>query len=527
MSSIELPSGWTVAPIEDLLAKQSDGRTIHQGWSPQCLKEPRNADEWAILKTTAIQPGKFEHEHNKKLPAQLAPRPAIEVSDGDLLITCAGPRVRCGVSCLVKSIVPHLMLSGKMYRFRPEPSAMDARYLEAFLQSDEAQFAIDRMKTGGSESGLNLTHDRFKRLEVRFAPIAEQVRIVVKLEELFSDLDAAVAELKAAQRKLAQYRQSLLKAAVEGALTADWRTAHGEPKETGADLLQRILRERRARWEAKQLAKFAEQGKAPSKGWQAKYPELVAPDTTDLPVLPVGWTWASLDQLLTQLRSGTAETSGRDSTMFPVLKSSAVRQGSIDFSALNYLSAEQSRPENMLEVGDLLITRLSGSVEYVGCTAVVDVLPNAGLQYPDRIFCGKPVPGVPYLGEYLVHCLRSPRARLRIEVAAKSTAGHKRISLSDLYSFPIPLPPSEEKNAIVEQLTATLAATKEQEVAIARSLQQAAAQRSNILKAAFAGQLVPQDPDDEPASALLARIRVERMADVEAKSHRVRRKNAP
>ena len=120
-----------------------------------------------------------------------------------------------------------------------------------------------------------------------FETPVQQTRIVAKLEELLSDLDAGVAELNAAQKKLAQYRQSLLKAAVEGALTAEWRTQH-QPTETGAQLLQRILQERRARWEARQLAKFAEQGKTPPKDWQKKYPEPVQPDTTGLPELPQG-----------------------------------------------------------------------------------------------------------------------------------------------------------------------------------------------------------------------------------------------
>ncbi|MFT0635762.1 hypothetical protein ACMFY5_27245, partial [Pseudomonas sihuiensis] len=133
----------------------------------------------------------------------------------------------------------------------------------------------------------HLSSKTIGEIELPLPPRAEQTRIVVKLEELLTDLDAGVAELKAAQKKLAQYRQSLLKAAVEGALTAEWR-AKNTPAETGAQLLERILIERRARWEAKQLAKFAEQGKTPPRDWQKKYPEPIQPDITDLPELPEG-----------------------------------------------------------------------------------------------------------------------------------------------------------------------------------------------------------------------------------------------
>ena len=130
-------------------------------------------------------------------------------------------------------------------------------------------------------------------------PRAEQTRIVDKLEELLSDLDAGVAELKAAQKKLAQYRQSLLKAAVEGRLTEAWRAQHGEPEESGAQLLARILRERRARWEAKQLAKF----EAAAKGAEQRNGKTAvsrasgaSPICRTSQRLPRGWVWSSLGQ---------------------------------------------------------------------------------------------------------------------------------------------------------------------------------------------------------------------------------------
>ena len=105
----QLPSGWALAPIEDLFWPLEDGRTLHQGWSPLCEKTPASTDEdWGVLKTTAIQAGAFLPQHNKHLPKHLTPRPQTEVKAGDILITCAGPRVRCGVACMVRHTRPRL-----------------------------------------------------------------------------------------------------------------------------------------------------------------------------------------------------------------------------------------------------------------------------------------------------------------------------------------------------------------------------------------------------------------------------------
>ena len=98
-----------------------------------------------------------------------------------------------------------------------------------------------------------------------------------------------------ARDKLKLYRASVLKAAVEGALTADWRAQHPHA-EPATELLERILVERRRRWEEGQLRKFEERGRAPPKNWKAKYKEPVGPDTTGLPPLPDGWCWVSWEQ---------------------------------------------------------------------------------------------------------------------------------------------------------------------------------------------------------------------------------------
>ncbi|WP_067586731.1 restriction endonuclease subunit S [Endozoicomonas ascidiicola] len=145
-----------------------------------------------------------------------------------------------------------------------------------FFQLRAMESHIASLGTGSTFTAIN--RDIVEGLSVNIAPEKEQTRIVEKLEELLSDLDNGVAELKKAQAKLGLYRQSLLKNAVEGQLTQQWREENrGTITETGQQLLERILKERRQRWEEQKLAEFAEKEKTPPKNWQSKYSEPVEP----------------------------------------------------------------------------------------------------------------------------------------------------------------------------------------------------------------------------------------------------------
>lgn len=392
-----------------------------------------------------------------------------------------------------------------MYRFRANPRVVEPRYLEAFLLSDDSQQAIDSMKTGGSESGLNLTHDRFRQLIVRLAPHSEQIRIIAKLEELLSDLDAGVAELKAAQSKLGQYRQSLLKAAVDGSLTAEWRKSH-TPAESGAQLLERILTERRKRWESKQLAKFQEQGKTPPKGWQDRYPHPVSPDTTNLPKLPEGWVWATVDQVSESIRNGLSQKPSQDPIGYPILRINAVRPMAVNLSEVRYLNlAGDEAKAYILDDGDLLATRYNGSVDLLGVFGVVRGSTKQTV-HPDKLIRVKPVLSVG-LADWIEISANVGQSRKFLLSRIKTTAGQTGISGDDLKKIPVPLPPSDEQKAAAaifgESATSYVTQTHAMEIL----LKQAIAQRKNILKAAFSGKLVHQDPNDEPASVLLERIR--------------------
>ena len=224
--SLDGTAGWEELTIKEVLSQLPNGKLVGQGWSPQCEPEPSGDDEWGVLKTTAIQAGRFEPEHNKRLPATLEPRPDIEVKPGDLLLTCAGPRKRCGVPCLVRDTRGKLMLSGKMYRFRPDTNQIEPAYLEYYLLSPRAQYDIDDMKTGISDSGLNLTHSRFFRLMVPIAPLTEQRRLVSIIEEQFSRIDNALAIADQLEARFDSERRSMLHAAFAGTLTAQWRESH-------------------------------------------------------------------------------------------------------------------------------------------------------------------------------------------------------------------------------------------------------------------------------------------------------------
>ena len=358
---------------------------------------------------------------------------------------------------------------------------------------------------------LKLTSGAMRQIPLVVPPTNEQLRIVAKVEELLSDLDAGVAELKAAQKKLAQYRQSLLRAAVEGALTAEWRAQHS-PTETGTQLLERILTERRARWEAKQLAKFKEQGKAPPKDWQKRYSEPVQPDTTDLQELPRAWVWASLDQLVAESSYGTSVKCNYESTGTPVLRIPNVSGGSLDLRDIKFATADLGLGEDdPIAVGDVLVIRTNGSIGLVGrAAAVVDDLPvpHYFASYLLRLRCTETTS----VHRWMLAVLTSHVGRRWVEARAASSAGQHNISLSTLLTMQIPLPPLTEQIAALSKAEDGNEAIKRQEAATGLSLKQSTAQRQNILRAAFSGQLVPQDPSDEPASVLLARIRAERAA---------------
>lgn len=458
-----LPKGWRMSLIEELLEDLDVGKRLHQGWSPRCHKEPSEDDNvWGVLKTTAIQKGEYQPEHNKRLPDTLEPRPSIEVKAGDLLLTCAGPRVRCGVPCMIRTTRPRLMMSGKMYRFRADRTQIEPEYLEAFLLSKDAQDAIDRMKTGISESGLNLTHGRFKTLELPVAPLPEQRRIVARIEELFSRLDTGVTALRHAKAQLQRYRQSVLAAAVTGQLTQAWREQHTDT-EPAEELLERILKQRREEWSGR--GKYKE-------------PALELPDV--LPALPETWTWSTsghlFDCIVPNRDKPKSFTGDVPWVTLPDFDGRGVIDRALDGTGLTQTEIEDSRAR-LVPKGSVIMSCIGrfGLAAVLGRDAVVNQQLHAFL-IPDDL-----------PARYFAYSLQAQRAFME-SIATSTTIAY--LNKSNCNRVPVALPPLAEQHQIVAEVEARTTDIDHLEAELDHQITRANRLRQSILSSAFSGKLV-------------------------------------
>ena len=503
----ELPKGWQLARLDELCEWGSGG-------TPRRSEPSYFGGEYPWITISDLNDGLVGGTAEFLTESGIESSAAKLVPERTVLVALYGSIGKLGITTQ-----PSTTNQAIAYAL-PNEMAFDPLYLFHFLRSRRHELTLQG--TGVTQKNIYLGD--IKAFVAPVAPRSEQARIVAKLEELLSDLDAGVAELKAAQKKLQQYRQSLLKAAVDGSLTAPWREAQRKldaPTETGAQLLQRILAERRARWEAKQLAKFQEQGKAPPKDWQKKYPEPVQPDTTDLPELPQGWVWASLD-MLGEIASGVAKGTKRDDNVsvreVPYLRVANVQRGYLDLSEVKtILATERDIEELTLRTGDVLFNE-GGDRDKLGRGWVWhDEV--AECIHQNHVFRMRAYSTD--LQPELISHHGNTFGKLWFQTAGKQTTNLASINMSMLRSFPVPVAPPDEQKEILAQMQVQLDSLDRQEEATDLAMKQAIAQRQNILRAAFAGQLVPQDPNDEPASVLLERIRAERAE--RAKQPKVRR----
>lgn len=380
--------------------------------------------------------------------------------------------------------------------------------------------SIDWMPFVSGTTRLKLTQGKMVEVPVLLAPLREQRRIVAKIEALQARSRKAREALEAIPPLLEQFRQSVLAAAFRGDLTADWREQNPDVEPAGV-LLERIRAERRRKWEQAELAKFKSKGKVPKDdSWKEMYVEPEPVDEADLPELPEGWCWAALDELVNVQLGQRRAPEFAKLKQYPYIRSANITWQGLDLSDVKTMGFAD--PDSLqMESGDVLLNEASGSPTEVGKPALWRCeIPHCCFQATVlRLRSRSPDVREEWL---YYHCLKDA---LLGEYAARTPGiGIIHLTAKLLRTWPIPLAPIKEQCAIIAKLETAIKVARNLEISAQQSSSEVSQLDQSILAKAFRGELVPQDPNDEPASVLLERIQTERDDVVNDKPARGRRK---
>ena len=484
---------------------------IPQGWKKTTLNDiclpvnkvkPRDTPNqpFAYLDITSVDNSTFRVVSPKFYLGRDAPsRARQKVRSGDTLFSTVRTYLKN-----VAMIPPDLdgaVASTGFCVLRPA-NGIDLRFMFHLVLDDAFTSNLNPLQRGTSYPAVR-DRDVLSQ-KVLLPPLAEQHRIVAGIERHLTRLDASVAALKRVQVNLERYRASVLKDACEGKLVpteAKLARAEGRDYEPADQLLKRILAERRVRTEAQ-------------KRRGRRYKEQTPVDTSALPELSEGWAWARIGQLSSRIEYGTSTKAGSIPTGIPVLRMGNIQDGELNFSDLKYLEGDHPETQKtILSHGDLLFNR-TNSAELVGKSAVYKD------WHPKACFASYLI-RVSFLSDttsdYVCTFINSQHGRAYIAQVRSQQVGQANVNGTKLAAMPIPLPPLTEQRRIVAEVERRISVIQQTEAAVETNLARAARLRQSILKQAFSGRLVPQDPNDEPASVLLKRIRADR-AEAQAKA---------
>lgn len=340
---------------------------------------------------------------------------------------------------------------------------VESEYVYHYLKGNTA--LAESYASGTTFKELSAT--RFSRIPIPVPPESEQRRIVSKIEELFSNLDAGLDSLKKAKRQLERYRLSVLQAAVEGRLTVEWRRTHNPVP--AANLIQRAV-------EQNGVNKYKDRGKmAP------------LPDQPPFQV-PERWRWVRVGDVARRIRYGTSEKAAREYEGVPVLRMGNIGAGRLTYDDLKFMPKGWSDEEKfLLEDGDVLFNR-TNSAELVGKTAVYKE------NHPRAVFASYLVrvrlyPDI-YSPDFLAYYINSAHGRAYIRRVTSQQVGQANVNATKLASMPLPLPPVAEQKRITEGVERLLSIVENSAATSSSEVKRASRLRQSILRNAFSGALI-------------------------------------
>ena len=415
-------------------------------------------------------------------------------SEGDVLFAKITPCMENGKVAIAQGLTNGAGCGSTEFHVLRPLDGLSRDYLQHFLIQEGFRKEAQSHMTG-TAGQLRVPARFFNASPIPLPPLPEQHRIVAEIEKQFTRLDASVAALKRAQANLKRYRASLLKSSCEGRLVPNEaelaRSEHRDYKPADR-LLERILAERRARWESQPKRR-------------GKYKEPAPPDTSHLPELPEGWVWATMPQL-GELNRGKSKHRPRNDPRllggpYPFVQTGDIRHSEGLVTSHGQTYSEFGLAQSRLWAAGTLCITIAANIAETGMLAYPACFPDSvvGFLSDNDLVTTK------FLGIFL----RTEKDQL--ERFAPATA-QKNINLQILSELAIPLPPLAEQYCIVAEVERQMSVIQQAELAVDASLKRTDRLRQSILKEAFLGQLVPQDPNDEPASVLLERIRAEREA---------------
>ena len=424
-----------------------------------------------------------------------------EVKPNDILMAKIGS---CGKTGVYPPNMPPAIIPANLMKITVHPE-VNRKYVYYYYDSLQFQKHLRKITKATAMPAFGVTN--FKRLPFPLAPLEQQKRIVAKIEELFSHIDAGIEALNKAKQLLKQYRQSALKAAVTGELTKEWREQNKSKLEPASQLLERILQERRQKWEEQQLAQFKAKGKIPKNDkWKEKYKEPEDVVMNDLPDLPKEWVWGRLDSIAF-VGTGMSVSKSRKATD-PIdvayLRVANVQRGYLVLDEIKTMPIEKSKLADLqLKEWDVLYNE-GGDIDKLGRGWIWENQVQPCITQ-NHVFRASPyikershsiflsIWGNTFGQEYFID-------------TGKQTTNLASINKGVLSAFPTPLAPLDEQKIIIELVEEKLASTDRLETDISIQLIKSEKNKQSILASAFSGELVESLESDGCAKELLTNI---------------------